>query len=205
MSLHLVIGQENCQYYPIDEVVAAAVKGGVTHVQLREKNAPIKEVVEIGQSLKRLLKPYKIPLIINDHVDIALFIDAEGVHIGQSDMQYKAARRLLGSNKIIGLTVGNSIQMAQANLLDVQYIGVGPVFATQSKLDASEPIGILGLKILCRMSKHPVIAIGGIHDGNAESVLNAGAQGIAVISAISRSKQPEQASHALKQIIMKRK
>jgi len=205
MSLHLVIGQADCLHYSIDTVVSAAVKGGVTHVQLREKLASIGEFIEVGQRLKRLLKPYGVPLIINDCVEVALAIEAEGVHLGQSDMPYLEVRRLLGLNKIIGLTIETPEQMKQANQWNVQYIGIGPVFPTQTKLDAPDPLSLVGLTSFCRLSRHPVIAIGGIHIGNAEAVLNAGAQGIAVVSAIGQAKQPEQISYTLKQIIMKRK
>jgi thiamine-phosphate pyrophosphorylase len=204
MSLHLVIGQADCLHYSIDALVSAAVKGGVTHVQLREKCTSTGEFIEIGQRLKRLLKPYGIPLIINDRVDIALTLEAEGVHLGQSDMPYPEARRLLGLNKIIGLTVETLEQMQKANQWDIQYVGIGPVFPTQTKLDAPEPLDISGLTTFCRLSRHPVIAIGGIHIGNAEAVLNTGTQGIAVVSAIGHTRQPEQMSHTLKQIILKR-
>ena len=205
MSLHLVVGEKNCLHYSIETVVSKAVKGGVTHVQLREKFAAKDQIIETGLFLKSLLKSYNIPLIINDHVDIALAIDADGVHLGQSDMSYLEARRLLGAHKVIGLTIETSTQMAQANQWDVQYVGIGPVFATQSKLDAAEPLGISGLTFFCKISRHPVVAIGGIHADNASAVLNAGAKGIAVVSSICHTRYPQDISHRLKQIFIKRR
>jgi thiamine-phosphate pyrophosphorylase len=204
MSLHLVIGQKDCLHYSIEDVIAAALKGGVTHVQLREKLASTSEFIAIGHRLKHLLKPYDVPLIINDRVDVAMAIKAEGIHLGQSDMSYPDARCLLGFNKIIGLTVETSEQMQKANQCDVQYVGVGPIFPTKTKLDTNEPLGISGLMNLSRKAKHPVIAIGGIHLANVEAVLNAGANGIAVVSAITHSEQPKQVTYSLKQIIMRR-
>lgn len=117
--------------------------------------------------------------LINDRVDVALAIEAEGVHLGKSDMPYPEARRLLGWKKIIGLTVETLEQLERINQWDVQYIGIGPIFPTQTKLDAPTLLSIAGLATFCKLSRHPVIAIGGIHISNAEAVLNAGAQGFA--------------------------
>lgn len=152
-----------------------------------------------------LLKPQGIPLIINDRVDIMLALNAEGVHLGQSDMPYPEARRLLNGDKIIGLTIETPAQMKQANQWQVEYVGVGPVFPTQTKSDAPQPLGLDGLASLLKLSQHPVIAIGGINAGNIVSVLNTGVQGVAVVSAISHAKEPECASRELKKTLLMRR
>ncbi len=201
MTLHLVIGEKDCLQYSIETVVEAAVQGGVTHVQLREKKANKLEFMEIGWRLKKLLKPHRIPLLINDNVEIALALDAEGVHLGQSDMYYPEARALLGVHKIIGLTVETVEHIEEVNNFDVAYVGVGPVFQTHTKLDAPVPLGISGLKSICRLSQHSVVAIGGINVSNAQEVLEAGAEGIAVISAITHAINPREITHRLSTMI----
>lgn len=178
----------------MEEMVEQAVKGGVTMVQLREKHLDTKEFIEYGNRLKNLLKPYGVPLIVNDRVDVALAIDADGVHIGQSDMPYHIARKILGPNKIIGLSVENMEQVAAANELDVDYIGISPVFSTPTKTDTSSPFGLDGLRTAVEVSLHPTVGIGGMNIKTARSVIEQGADGIAVVSAIVAAESPCDAS-----------
>jgi thiamine-phosphate pyrophosphorylase len=205
LSLHLVIGRENCGTRSLEAIVLQAVQGGVTVVQLREKISATTtrtNIIALAKQLKQLLKPYGVLLIINDHVDIALEIDADGVHIGQQDMDYPTARKLLGPNKIIGLSVTN-LQEAKAaeEYLDIDYLGVGPIFPTKTKTDATPPMSTLGLKAIKKISAHPLIVIGGIYEDNTAAVLQAGADGIAVISAICAASNPKMAALKLSKII----
>lgn len=194
--LYLIVDSQSCQHHSIEYTVEQAILGGVNYVQLREKNLATKDILAIGRRLKPLLKRHQIPFIINDRVDIAQALDADGVHLGQDDMPYQQARRLLGKDKIIGLTVETSQQALAANQWDVDYIGIGPIFATITKLDAPEPLGISGLKAISTLSRHSMIAIGGINTINLQQVLTVGVQGVAVVSAICSAHDPRQASLA---------
>jgi thiamine-phosphate pyrophosphorylase len=205
MNLHLVVGVADCLHFPVETVVYEAIKGGVTHVQLREKTLSTREFISVGLRLKKILKAKNIPLIINDRVDIALAIDAEGVHLGQSDMPYFLARHLLGNHKIIGVTIENLAQLHETKDAHVQYLGVGPIFPTKSKQDAPEPLTITSLQKICQAAHHPVIAIGGINVSNVDAVIAAGAQGVAVVSAITQAKEPEKITRLLKKMIQEKK
>lgn len=182
------------------EKVTAAVKGGVSMVQLREKNCTTAEFVSKGLRLKELLTPYGVPLIINDRVDVALAVGADGVHIGQSDMPCKIARKLLGPDKIIGLSVESMEDVRSANLEDADYIGISPVFATPTKTDTAAPFGLAGLARAVEESVHPAVAIGGINLSNAGEIMACGAAGIAVVSAILCSPDPFAAANKLLEI-----
>ena len=184
----LVIGPEDCAPRTLEEVVLEAVENGVTLVQLREKKASDDEVVAMGCRLQAILKPRGIPLLVNDRVDVARRLDADGVHLGQSDMPYSEARALLGPDKMIGLTVETLVHCRTANELEgLAYIGVGPIFATQTKLDAPPPLGLEGLQAIAALSRYPVVAIGGVNLANTPGILEAGAQGIAVVSALCKA------------------
>jgi len=183
---------------PLNEIVEEAVKGGVSIVQLREKDCTTRDFYDIAIRLKKCLKPYNVPLIINDRIDIALACDAEGLHIGQSDMPYEIARKLLGKDKIIGLSVENLEQAYEANSLDIDYIGVSPVFSTPTKTDTAPEVGLKGLKEIASISKHPIVGIGGINLNNALDIINNGADTIAVVSAIMSAENPMQAAQNLK-------
>ena len=201
LKLYLVTDRDLSLGRPLEEVVSEAVKGGVTIVQLREKDASTGEFIELARKLMKLLKPLDIPLIINDRVDVALAVDADGVHIGQSDMSYEDARRLLGPDKIIGLSVENMDDLLRANELDVDYIGISPVYGTPTKTDTAEPFGLEGLRRAVELSVHPAVAIGGMNAGTIADVINAGADGVAVVSAICSAENIREASSELKSIV----
>lgn len=198
LRLYLVTERGMLRGRDLTDVVMQAVEGGVTMVQLREKDISTREFIELAQALKSVLMRTRVPFIINDRVDVALAVDADGVHIGQSDMPYDIARRMLGSDKIIGLSVENFAEIEEANRLDVDYIGVSPVFATPTKTDTAMPFGLDGLREAVRHSLHPSVAIGGINKSNFRSVLSTGTNGIAVVSAIMDSDNPREASRLLK-------
>ena len=197
LKLYLVTDRELSRGRELEWIVAEAVKGGATMVQLREKDVTTREFIELARRLKPILKEAGVPLIINDRVDVALAVDADGVHIGQSDMPYGIARRLLGPDKIIGLSVENMDEVHEANSLDVDYIGVSPVYATATKTDTAPPFGLDGLREAVRISRHPAVAIGGMNANTAPDVLKTGVDGIAVVSAICSAPDPKAAAAVL--------
>lgn len=201
LKLYLVTDRGLAGDRAIEEIVRESVEGGATMVQLREKDIDTREFIGLAMNLKKVLEPYGVPLIINDRVDVALAAGADGVHIGQSDMPYSMARRLLGPDRIIGLSVENFEQIEEANALDVDYIGVSPVFATPTKTDTSEPFGLEGLRKAVRMSVHPTVAIGGMNERTAADVMACGTDGIAVVSAIVCASNPRQATRNLLKIM----
>jgi len=166
------------------QTIEKSVKEGVTIVQLRSKNTDTRTFLDTAFQLSDMLFPYGIPLIINDRTDIALACKADGVHLGQKDLPLPAAREIMGKNKIIGITATNNKQAEEAESQGADYIGVGPVFDTGSKKEASKPIGLAQLEKIRKNIKIPILAIGGINPHNAARVLSSGVNGIAVISAI---------------------
>jgi thiamine-phosphate pyrophosphorylase len=201
--LYLVTDRDLSFHMSLEDVISCAVRGGVTIIQLREKNCSTRDYIELALRVRQILAPFNIPLIINDRVDVALAVNAEGVHVGQSDMPFREARRIMGPEAIIGLSVETMEQALQAEDLDVDYLGVSPVFFTPTKTDTKSEWGLMGLKALRKRSRHKLVAIGGINKFNAEVVLNAGADGLAVVSAICSSPNPEEASRELISIINK--
>jgi thiamine-phosphate pyrophosphorylase len=193
-SVYLVTDRRISSPRAVDDIVAAAARGGVTIVQLREKDLPTKEFINAARSAREILSPYGVPLIINDRVDVALACRADGVHIGQNDMPYPDARRLMGPDAIIGLSIETMEQAMEAQKWDVDYLGVSPVFHTATKEDIAAEWGLAGLKMLRSKSRHPLVAIGGINLRNAKSVIGAGADGLAIVSGICGSLNPEGAT-----------
>lgn len=201
LKLYLVTNRGLSLGRSLEEVVSEAVAGGVTMVQLREKDTSTGEFIRLACKLSDLLRPLGIPLIINDRVDVALAADADGVHIGQSDMPYEIARKLLGPDKIIGLSVENMNDLLRANELDVDYIGISPVYGTPTKTDTAEPFGLEGLRKAVELSVHPTVAIGGMNARTISDVIAAGADGVAVVSAICSADSPRLAANELMNII----
>jgi thiamine-phosphate pyrophosphorylase len=183
--------------------LAGLIAGSATVVQLRDKHGGTRAMVEQARALRAVLKPLGVPLLINDRVDVALAVEADGVHIGQDDMSPQDARRLLGRGAIIGLSL-STVQHARQALLDlIDYVGIGAVYPTGSKDDASTPIGVSGLReiagvVRARQPGFPVCAISGINAGNAADTVAAGADGVAVISALSLAADPAQAARDLR-------
>ena len=205
LSLYLVTDARIPDGKDFFEIIEEAVKGGVTLVQLREKDCSSLEFYEKAVRLKKILGKYGVPLIINDRLDIALAVDAEGLHIGQGDLPYSVARKLLGADKIIGLSVENEEDVRVANALDLDYIGISPVFSTPTKTDTAPALGLEGTKLLNTISLHPSVGIGGIHLNNVADVIKAGSEGVSVVSAIMMADDPCFASKELKNIILKNK
>lgn len=205
LSLYLVTDRSLSLGRSLQEVVEEAVKGGVTMVQLREKDCTTRQFYDLAMQMKACLKPYSVPLIINDRLDIALACDAEGLHIGQSDMPYIVARKLFGKDKIIGLSVESIQDAIDANTLDVDYIGISPVFSTPTKIDTALALGLDGVREITKISCHPSVGIGGINNSNAQDIIKAGAGGLSVVSAIMSATDPKDSAMQLRKLIDEQK
>jgi thiamine-phosphate pyrophosphorylase len=201
LRLCLVTDRSFLRERPLAAVVDAAVTGGVSVVQLREKAADGREFVELGRALKALLRPLGVPLLINDRADVAVAVGADGLHVGQTDLPAEAARALLGPNATIGLSVTSAEQACGGDVRFADYLGVGPIFPTGTKPDAKTPIGPAGLAAVRAITKLPLIAIGGISADNAAQAIAAGADGVAVVSAIMGAADPETAARRIAQEI----
>jgi len=201
LRLYLVTDQFCAGGRTLADVVAAAVQGGITCVQLREKQLNTRDFLAQALALKDLLAPHGIPLVINDRIDVALACGAQGVHLGQSDMPVLQARRLLPPEVFIGWSVETLEDVARSAELPVDYLGVSPIFATPTKTDTLPPWGLEGLRQVRRATTVPLVAIGGIHVGNAREVLLAGADGLAVVSALCSAQDPCVAALRLRQLI----
>lgn len=198
LRLCLVSNLKQRSFPEYKKFLHAAINGGVTSIQLREKKKDLAEFHQLAIEFKSFLRPYNIPLIINDHVEIAKAIDAEGVHIGQTDISPAEARRILGPNKIIGWSVESFKELEISNDLScIDYIAASAVFQSKTKPDIKTLWGLDGLETIARRSRHPVMAIGGITQRNIEEVIQAGACGVAVIGAIHDYDDPKLAAAEL--------
>lgn len=197
LSLYLVLDHDLCRLHSMVETVRAAVAGGATMVQLRDKAAGTAGLVAAGRALKDALAGTGVPLIVNDDLDAALAIDADGLHAGQGDSPACEARQRIGQGKILGLSVETENAAIAVDPAVVDYVGIGPVFATPTKPDHKPPIGFDGLARLVALSPVPSVAIGGLKAGHVPSVLASGAGGIAVVSAICGQPDPEAAARVL--------
>jgi thiamine-phosphate pyrophosphorylase len=200
-SLYLVTDRSLAEGRSVEEIVRQGIAGGVTVVQLREKNAGTRDFVEQAFALKRAASEAGIPLIINDRVDIALACEADGVHLGQEDMSCRLARRIAGKEIIIGVSVSTIDEARAAEAEGADYLGVGPLFATLTKADALPPTGLDLLWEIHRAVHIPLVGIGGISPANAGRVIHSGADGIAVVSAIIAHPDPESAAKLLRSTI----
>jgi thiamine-phosphate pyrophosphorylase len=187
------------------EVIRAAVEGGVTLVQLREKEATTREFYEEGLKVGAYLKARDIPLIINDRIDLALALDAAGVHLGQEDMPIEVARKLLGPQKIIGASVFTLEEAKIAESLGADYLGLSPIFVTETKPELVRQIGIEGIPLLRAAVQIPVVGIGSMSESNAYDAVKAGLDGVAVVSAICSREDPRAAAAAIKAEVMRAK
>lgn len=180
------------------ERALACVRGGATLVQLRLKDADARTQVEVARALIAAL-PSRIPLIMNDRADLAIAAGAAGVHVGPEDLPAAAVRRILGPDRLVGVSVGNDVEALQAS--DADYVGIGPVYATSSKGDAGAAIGVEEFARLVALCARPAVAIGGIDATNAAAAIAAGASGVAVIRALFSADDPERAAQLLRSAI----
>lgn len=182
-TLYLVTDRNVLGNKDLCESIERAIKGGAGLVQLREKNATTREFYNIALKVKEVTDKYSIPLIINDRLDIALAVDADGLHIGPDDILVKIARNLLGPDKILGVSTSNIDEALEAQSQGADYLGVGAMFPTKTKKD-TESVSLRELQLIKSSIQIPVVGIGGINELNAKEVMNTGVDGIAVISAV---------------------
>jgi thiamine-phosphate pyrophosphorylase len=206
LRLNAIVDPERAGGYALADLAARCARGGATLVQLRNKHSETRALIEEARAIKQALAPFAVPFVVNDRVDVAMAAGADGVHLGQDDMAVEDARRLLGANAIIGLSI-KSVEEAEAARLDlVDYVGSGGVYATSSKQQKNAPIGPAGLaRIIAALRRRapalPVCGIAGIDASNAAEVIAAGADGVAVISALALVPSPETAAHQLRDIV----
>lgn len=186
----------------IIEDVESALRAGVKIVQYREKNKNTGAMIKEAEKIGRLCKKNSAIFIINDRVDVALAVDSDGVHLGIEDMPYHTARKLLGHNKVIGLTVHDTREAVEAERFGADYVGVSPVFETRTKSDAGIPGGLKLIKEVKEKIKIPFVAIGGINETNIKDVIGAGAKSAAIISAIVTESDVEEECRKFRKIIL---
>lgn len=195
LKLYFICGTTTCNGKNLLEVVEEALKGGITLFQFREKGEGALVGIEkeiLAREVQKLCARYKVPFIVNDDVDLAVKLDADGVHVGQEDNDIEEIRKIL-PNKIIGLSIGNIEEYHNSKLIYADYIGVGPVFSTVSKNDAGESIGYSGLESIRKLAKDiPIVAIGGINENHIKDIISLGIEGVSIISAISYSNNIEE-------------
>lgn len=202
--LYVITDEQLSQGRSHQEIARFAIEGGADVIQLRDKTASSRKLYEDALALRNLTRELNIMFIVNDRLDLALAVDADGVHVGQQDLPATVARRLIGKNKILGVSAETLEQAIQAEQDGADYLGVGPIFEARStKPDAAEPMGLRLLRQVCQTCQIPVIAIGGINHTNAKQVMDSGANGIAVISAIVAADDVVAASRSLKTIVLK--
>jgi thiamine-phosphate pyrophosphorylase len=206
VRLYALVDPARAGGHPLAELARLLADGGATLMQLRDKQSDTRAMVEEARAIKSALAPYRVPLIVNDRVDVALAASADGVHVGQDDMAVADARRLLGPGAIVGLSIKTPAQAEAAPLDLLDYVGIGGVFATTSKDNPDPPIGVAGLARIVgvfrrRAEKLPLCAIAGIDATNAGAAVAAGADGVAVISALSLAASPPDAARELRAIV----
>lgn len=199
-SLYLVTDRKFLEDRDFAQSIEQAIKGGVTLVQIREKSLSTKEFLQLSVEVREITSRYRIPLIINDRLDIALAVDADGLHVGQDDLPMLKARELLGPNKIIGVSVSTLTEALLAQQQGADYLGVGAVFITSTKTDAPE-VSLRQLELIKKSVTIPVVAIGGINMTNLQRVMASGIDGVSVVSAILAQKDILMASKQLKELI----
>lgn len=200
IKLCLVTAMRQYPWPQYQRIVLAAIRGGITSIQLREKPPYYPHFLKHAMILRRLCRHYDVSMIVNDDVPLALRLDADGVHLGQSDMSPMRARRLLGHDKIIGYSVDHTAHVHHANDLPIDYIAP-TVFPSQSKANCVKYWGLHGLAYLRKHSHYPIMAIGGINETNTANVITSGAHGVAVIGAIHRRDEPAHAAAQLRQAV----
>jgi len=201
LSLYLVTDRGLSLGRSTVDIVRAAVAGGVTCVQLREKECSTRQFVAEARAVRELLAGTGIPLIINDRIDVALAVGADGVHLGQTDMLIADARRVVGRSMLIGISAECVEDAVRAEAQGADYVGISPVFSTPTKTDTAPALGLDGVAAIRAAVSLPLVGIGGIKPGNAAEVIRAGCDGVAVVSAIVSAPDPRKAATELKTII----
>jgi len=203
-SVYLVTGESLSAGRTTVEIVEDAIAGGVSVVQLRDKDRPVRERYETGQRIRELTRDADVPLIVNDRVDLAALLSADGVHLGDDDLPVRAARRLLGEGAIVGRSVSTVEEAVEAEAAGADYLGVGTVYRTGSKDDIPEETHGVGPERVADIAatvEVPIVGIGGVTAENASEVVEAGADGVAVITEVTRAEDPEAATAALRETV----
>jgi thiamine-phosphate pyrophosphorylase len=199
LRLYLVTDRDLSRGRPLADVVRKAVAGGVTAVQLREKEITARAFISEARAIAEVLSASDVPLFVNDRIDVALAVAADGVHVGQDDLPAADARRLIGTEMLLGVSVATEEEARRALAEGADYVSVSPVFLTPTKPDADTAVGLEGVARIRRaVADAPVLAIGGIDSSNARSVIAAGADGVSVVSAIVAADDPEAAALAIR-------
>lgn len=201
-SVYLVTDEEMLNGITLKSAVEEAILGGATIIQLREKNLSSRDFYNRALEIREITLKYNVPLIINDRVDIAMAIDADGVHLGQQDLPVSIARKILGNNKIIGVSAQNIDLALKAQNDGADYLGVGAVFKTNTKKDALQGVGLQMIKSISEKIKIPFVGIGGIDHSNAKSVIESGANGVAIVSCILKQKNIRKATEDLRKLVL---
>lgn len=198
LSVYVVLDRDFTAGRPLAAVAEAAIRGGATVLQLRDKSSDIHRFYADTIALQRIARAAGVPFIVNDRVDIALAMDADGVHVGEDDLPVEATRRLIGPGKFLGASAGSVDAARAAIAAGADHLGVGPVYeARNTKADAGPPVGLMLVRDIAAFSPLPIVGIGGITVENAGAVIAAGAAGVAVISAIGLAPDVEAATRAL--------
>jgi thiamine-phosphate pyrophosphorylase len=206
VRLNAIVDPERANGRALADLTRMVVAGGATLIQLRDKHGDTRQMIETARAILAVLAGTGVPLVVNDRVDVAMVAGADGVHVGEEDMRVEDARRLLGPKAIIGLSI-KTVALANAAPIELlDYVGVGGVYATTSKENTNKPIGVAGLRDIvtafrARNRDLPVCGIAGIDAANAAPVIAAGADGVAVISALSMTADPEAASRELRRVV----
>src|SRR5690625_700054 len=205
LKLYFIMGSQNTKSDPVD-ILKAAIAGGITCFQYREKDEHAKvglDRMNLGLNLRKICREHNIPFIVNDDIELAIKLDADGIHVGQDDIAIDQLRKLIPTHYIIGLSTSTVEESLIAEQLNVNYIGVGPVYETATKSDALQPIGLNGLQDIREKTTIPIVGIGGINENNAKLVIEHGADGVALISAISRAENPKRVARYLRKTLDK--
>ena len=200
-SVYLVTDRELARGRTTLEIARAAIRGGVSCIQLREKTCSTREFIDEALAIRSLLARHEIPLIINDRVDVALAVKADGIHLGQKDMPCSMARQLIPENMIVGISVESLDDAIAAQKDGADYLGVSPIYPTPTKTDTAQALGLEGLRSIRSEVNLPLVGIGGLNADNAAAVIYNGADGVAVVSAIVAADDPEAATRDLIEIV----
>jgi len=203
--LYLVTDPDLSLGRPEEEIVRRAVAAGVTMVQYRDKDTSAKRMIEKIRLMAEICRPAGVALIVNDRLDVAMAGGADGVHLGQDDMELPDARRIVGEAFIIGISVTTIEEAKEAEEAGADYLGANGVFPTGTKTDLGEPLGLEGVSQLASASSLPIVAIGGINNQNAGEVISAGADGVAVVSYIVGSEDIERRCGKLLEVLRNRR
>jgi thiamine-phosphate pyrophosphorylase len=201
LGVYLVMGLNTVNGLSPLEIAEKAIAGGVDVIQLREKKRPFSEVLTVGRQIRELCKEKNVLFVVNDRVDVAMLLQADGVHVGQDDIPAHEARKIIPEDMFIGVSASSMEEARLAIEQGADYLGVGSIYATNSKDDAGEPVTPALIAEIRAITDLPMVGIGGINAENGKEVLERGANGLAVISAIVGQQDPEQAAKKLKQLL----